>query len=75
MLADRSKVLNKLLYPTHNNKTITLAQYNTIVEAGLTQDAQCAGVLTSGAVGLQGMHGVLLQLLLVVVGAVMLGIM
>jgi hypothetical protein len=73
MLADRSKVLNKLLYPAHNNKTVTLAQYQTIVEAGLTQEAHCAGVATSGAVAWQGVQGGLLQLLLAVVGCLVLG--
>jgi hypothetical protein len=71
MLAGRSKVLNKLLYPSNTNKTLTLIQYETIVEAGLRQDAHCAGVV-SGAVAGKGLQGALLQLLLAVLRALVL---
>jgi hypothetical protein len=73
MLAGRSKVLNKLLYPSNNNKTVSLVQYESIVEAGLTEKADCAGI-ASGAEGGKGLRTVL-QLLLAMLGPVVMGVM
>lgn len=70
MLAGRSKVLNKLLYPSNSNTTVSLVQYETMVEAGLTQADHCAGI-ASGAATVKGLQGVLMQLLLAVLGALL----
>lgn len=74
MLADRSKVLEHVLNPTHSNKTISLAQYETIVEAGLTQEEHCAGIVSAAVVGM-GRQGAVLQLLLAGVSALLLGML
>lgn len=63
LLADRSKVLQKLVYPGSNpNNTMSLAQYQDIVASGLTQDLNCSGI-TSAAAGIKAANGLAVSVL------------
>lgn len=55
-----NKAISSLLNPLENSTAITLEQYENLVQAGLTQDAKCAG-MTSGANAVQFAAGLFLQ--------------
>lgn len=60
LLSGNNKIIGNLLYPSKANTSMSLEQYHSLVDAGMTEDAKCAGV-SSTAKGLKFTAGLFIQ--------------